>query len=193
MRKIKTDIDVDGNVNAKSVSANGIIVGLTYVGEIKMFAGSTAPSGWLICDGASLLRASYPALFSLIGTNYGSADGTHFNIPDLRDRNPIGVSGSNALASNGGADSVVLGTTNLPAHSHAPIVSTSPVLGQDTPDSTFKYLGIDGAAGAAFWVAARTSPVTTDSGNTASVGNGTAVATRDKFLAVNFIIATSGV
>lgn len=45
---------------------------------------NSPPTGFLECNGSSLLRASYPALFSAIGTAYGSADGTHFTIPDLR-------------------------------------------------------------------------------------------------------------
>jgi microcystin-dependent protein len=57
-------------------------------GSMMPFAGAAAalPTGWLICDGASLLRASYPALFTVIGTAHGAADGTHFNVPDLRGR-----------------------------------------------------------------------------------------------------------
>jgi hypothetical protein len=54
------------------------------VGSIMPFQGETAPAGYLECNGASLLRASYPELFAVIGTIYGTADGTHFNVPDFR-------------------------------------------------------------------------------------------------------------
>ena len=56
----------------------------TPPGVVYPFAGPVAniPVGYLLCDGASLLRASYPALFSAIGIIYGAADGTHFNLPD---------------------------------------------------------------------------------------------------------------
>lgn len=47
-----------------------------------VLTGGAVPAGWLACDGASLLRASYPALFAVIGVTYGSVDGTHFNVPD---------------------------------------------------------------------------------------------------------------
>ena len=60
------------------------------VGEIKAVAFETVPSGWLECNGASLLRANYAALFTAISTNYGTADATHFNIPDLRGKFPRG-------------------------------------------------------------------------------------------------------
>lgn len=60
-------------------------------GVVKQFAGSSAPSSYLMCDGASYLRATYEDLFDVIGTTYGAADGTHFNVPDMRSRLPIGV------------------------------------------------------------------------------------------------------
>lgn len=59
-------------------------------GTVLPFAGTAAPTGWLLCYGQSLLRADYPNLFTAIGTTYGAADGTHFNVPDLRGRSPIG-------------------------------------------------------------------------------------------------------
>lgn len=73
------------------------------VGEIKMSASLNAlPSGWLECNGQSLLRADYPDLFAELGTQWGAVDGTHFNIPDYRSRSPMGQgrldgSGSNPL------------------------------------------------------------------------------------------------
>ncbi len=54
----------------------------------------------LACDGTSYLRTDYPSLFAAIGTTHGSADGTHFNVPDMRRRVPIGV-GLLALAPAG--------------------------------------------------------------------------------------------
>ncbi len=58
---------------------------------MQMYAGSAAPTGWLLCDGTSYLRATYPVLFAAISTTFGSADGTHFNVPDMRGRVPVGV------------------------------------------------------------------------------------------------------
>jgi microcystin-dependent protein len=57
---------------------------LTPSGQVAMYAMATPPAGWLECDGSSVLRATYPALFAAIGTTYGSADGTHFTLPDAR-------------------------------------------------------------------------------------------------------------
>lgn len=61
------------------------------IGSIQAFGGITAPEGWLFCSGDSLLRASFPKLFAVIGTAYGSADSTHFNLPDLRGKFLRGV------------------------------------------------------------------------------------------------------
>lgn len=57
----------------------------TYPGEIAMFGRDTAPDGWLKANGAAVSRTTYSALFSAIGTRFGSGNGsTTFNIPDLR-------------------------------------------------------------------------------------------------------------
>ena len=61
------------------------------VGSIIMFAGSSAPSGWLICNGASISRETYSKLFGVIDTIYGSESQHTFNIPDLRGISSTGV------------------------------------------------------------------------------------------------------
>jgi len=57
-----------------------------FTGAVILWPTDTAPSGFLECDGSSLLRATYAALFAIIGTLYGTADVTHFNLPDYRGR-----------------------------------------------------------------------------------------------------------
>jgi len=54
------------------------------IGSIVAWPTATPPSGWLECDGSSLLRASFPNLFIVLGVTYGAADGTHFTLPDYR-------------------------------------------------------------------------------------------------------------
>lgn len=52
-------------------------------GEIRLYAGESAPDGWLPCDGTAVPRDQYPALFAVCGTRYGAGDGaTTFNVPD---------------------------------------------------------------------------------------------------------------
>jgi len=77
--KVRSDqyCDFDGN-NCNSPGGGA-------AGAVTWFAGTTAPSGWLVANGQSVSRTTYAALFSAIGTTFGSGDGsTTFNIPDLR-------------------------------------------------------------------------------------------------------------
>lgn len=88
-------------------------------GAIAAYAGSKAPEGWLLCDGSTVSRKSYPLLFAAIGTAYGSGDGsTTFGLPDLRGRVPMGISSSHALASKGGEETHKLAEAELPPHKH---------------------------------------------------------------------------
>lgn len=54
-------------------------------GTVLPFAGEAAPNGWLLCYGQAISRTTYSTLFGIIGTTYGTGDGsTTFNLPDLR-------------------------------------------------------------------------------------------------------------
>jgi microcystin-dependent protein len=106
------------------------------VGDIKAFAGSSAPLGWAFCDNVTLNRTTYGNLFAVIGTTYGVGDGsTTFGKPDLRGRVPAGrddmggtaanrlTSGGSgitgtALGSSGGAETHTLTTAQMPVHNH---------------------------------------------------------------------------
>lgn len=86
-------------------------------GLIRMYAGSVAPEGYLMCDGSAVSRDQYSGLFDVIGTTFGVGDGaTTFNLPDLSGKVPMGNSQTHALASSGGSETVAL--TDLPAHIH---------------------------------------------------------------------------
>ena len=58
-------------------------LGLNLIPAALIDLRTSAPTGWLACNGASLLRASYPALFTAIGTTFGAVDGTHFTLPTI--------------------------------------------------------------------------------------------------------------
>jgi len=95
------------------------------IGEIITWSTSTSPDpNWLICDGSSLLRANYPDLFAVIGSTYGSADGTHFNLPDLQGRVPLGFGSGMGLSiyspgDVGGEETHQLISSETPSHSHS--------------------------------------------------------------------------
>lgn len=93
-------------------------------GFIQMYGGPAAPSGWLLCDGASYATAAYPALFAALGYAFGGA-GANFNVPDLRSRSPVGAAAAalpgltpRALGASGGAETVALAGAQMPVHSH---------------------------------------------------------------------------
>lgn len=92
-------------------------------GVIELFAGSIPPAGWMVCDGATLLRASYPELFAAIGTTYGSDGVTTFKLPDLRGRAAVGFDPSqtefDVLGKLGGAKTHALTALEMPAHTHS--------------------------------------------------------------------------
>lgn len=95
----------------------------TPSGVMAPFAGSTAPGGWLLCDGTAVSRAQYSDLFATIGVAWGNGDGTTtFNLPDLRGRVPVGTNAGTfaSLAATGGVESVTLSAaqSGLPSHSH---------------------------------------------------------------------------
>ena len=78
---------------------------------IVPWSSSSVPSGFLECNGAAVSRSTYSALFAIVGTTYGAGDGAStFNLPDLQDNVAIGKSGTKALASTGGANTVQLET-----------------------------------------------------------------------------------
>lgn len=103
------------------------------------YAGSTAPTGYLLCDGSAVSRATYANLFTAISTTYGVGNGTTtFNIPDMRGRVPAGadamggtpanrlgsgatggITGSATAGAVGGEQSHQLTTSELASHSHS--------------------------------------------------------------------------
>lgn len=88
-------------------------------GEIREFAGVTAPSGWSIAAGQVLNIADRPALFAAIGNIYGGDGVDTFALPDFRNRVALGASTAHALGATGGSATVSIGSNNLPAHTHA--------------------------------------------------------------------------
>lgn len=89
------------------------------IGSIICYAGSTAPDGWLFCDGSSLSKTVYADLYSVIGTTYGeSGDHTSFYLPNLSQRLPLGKSVGSSLGGTGGNQTITLSTNQLPAHTH---------------------------------------------------------------------------
>ena len=121
-------------------------------GMVVAFAGTTAPAGWFLCDGAEISKTTYPELAAVIGTTYGAAQiSTNFKLPNLNGRMIVGAGTSTntaynqasdnytnstpniALAANGGYSNIRIQATQMPPHNHA-----------FTPD----WWGDDGGGGA---------------------------------------------
>jgi len=180
------------------------------VGSMMAFAGATAPTDWLFCDGAEVQRAVYNTLFQVIGTQYGTpSNSSVFKLPDLRGRFPLGKDNmSNPGLGQGSADRVTSPTAdglglgagnekktitkeNLPNHEHT--------LKANNGDQFFAARNIAGAS---------TDPeVTTTSGPDLANTNGAqqlpnsggidgtigqAMDVMNPYLTLNYIIYTGG-
>lgn len=104
-------------------------LGIMPVGAVTDFAGSTTPTGWLLCAGQAVSRTTYADLFTEIGTTYGVGDGsTTFNLPDYRGRVGVGKDNMNGSAANRITNAIcgIVGTTlgatggseSMTAHTH---------------------------------------------------------------------------
>ena len=89
------------------------------------YGGNNAPpTGWLVCNGSAISRATYAALFAVIGTTFGVGDGsTTFNIPDSRGRTLVGYKSADSdfgtIGATPGEKTHVLTTNEMPSHVHA--------------------------------------------------------------------------
>lgn len=88
------------------------------VGTVAMFGADRDPEGWLRCDGRVLQRSAYPALFSAIGTTYGSTNSGDFRIPDIRERSVVGTGTKYGPGDKGGNTLLTLSIAQIPAHTH---------------------------------------------------------------------------
>lgn len=158
-----------------------------FIGEVRLFGGTFAPTGWALCNGASLPIAQNEALYSLVGTTYGGDGVTTFALPDLRGRLPMHAAPQFPLGQKAGSEGVTLTTAQLPLHQHQPAaVSAS---------------GSTGNPEGALWASASSAYYATggsanDAMNAAAVqpaGGGQAHDNLSPFLAVTFIIALDGV
>lgn len=157
------------------------------IGAVTAFAGAAAPAGWLIADGSAVSRTTYALLFALLSTTYGAGDGsTTFNLPDLRGRAPIGVSGGHARGASGGAETTTLSTSQLPAHDHGSV--------GDHTHTVQSYTVDDRTKAASLFSTLLPTPSGTNTSSAAgghthsSVGSGASVPIMSPYLTLPYII-----
>lgn len=201
-------------VSADITDTRELCGGLDHVGTIQMWGGggSLLPAGWVVCQGQAVSRTTYPELFELIGTAYGSGDGsTTFNLPNLSSRLPMGVGAASglttrALAATGGVESVAIATANMPAHTH-PIDHDHANVLTDTQgahlhiDNTYAFGGGTGLVSTSTGGFIASSGATSTApghehnvnlpafaGTSGTAGGGTAISITNPFIALNFIM-----
>jgi microcystin-dependent protein len=160
-----------------------------YIGEIRMFAGNFAPSGWMFCDGALLAIAENDVLFNLIGTTYGGDGQTTFALPDLRGRIPLHQGNGVILAETGGAEEVTLTVNQIPAHTH-PLLASADLA--SSPDPAGNVLTQSRTAGVDLYL--EDTPNTTLAANSVGpVGGSQPHTNLQPYLCINFIISLFGI
>jgi microcystin-dependent protein len=163
-----------------------------FFGTIRLVGFSFAPVNWALCQGQTLSISQNTALFSLLGTYFGGDGRQTFNLPDLRGRVAVGQGQGPGLANYdqgqaGGAETVVLNGGQAPTHTHTMMAAANvtapnpgPGLALGTPATAVK---IYGAA----------SPTALAPTSIGSFGSGGPHENRQPYLALNYIIALTGI
>lgn len=176
-------------------------MGQPYVGEIRMFGGSFAPAGWMMCQGQLLPISENETLFQLIGTTYGGDGQSTFGLPDLQGRVPMhmgqgpGISQNYQIGEKAGVESVTLSTQQIPIHNHA-AVATNAQGDTNTPAQT-AILASMGPAGIAqvpcYLPFANTNQVALSAQTIGPTGGSQPHDNMQQYLCITFIISLFGV
>ena len=166
-----------------------------WLGEIALVAFNFAPQGWAFCNGQLLSIAQNTALFSLLGTTYGGDGQTTFALPNLQSRAPLHFGQGTGLSpyvlgATGGVESVTLQTPQIPAHTHSYTPQASTAGG--TAVSPAGAFWAESASGDTIYQGgtSNTQMAPQTLGNT---GGGQAHENRQPLLALNYVIALTGI
>lgn len=125
----------------------GQLQAIIPTGTITAYGGATAPTGWLLCDGAARSRTTYSALWDVLrngtaSSPFGNGDGsTTFNIPNLQQRFPLGKATSGTGATLGGTGGAIDHTHTVDAHTHTINSHTHPL--SDAGAAKISYTSTD--------------------------------------------------
>ncbi|MBR9971304.1 phage tail protein [Magnetospirillum sulfuroxidans] len=166
-----------------------------FIGQIALYSFAFAPTGWAICNGATIQITQNQALASLLGNYFGGDLRTFFNLPDMRGRASIFADNSagRTLGNSGGVDSIALPSDVLPAHMHlASAMSTPPTVlsPQGAALATLPSNGTTPITG--LYTTASTSQAAMAGIAVGTAGASQPMENRQPSLALNFCIATAG-
>ncbi|MFA6715645.1 MAG: tail fiber protein [Victivallaceae bacterium] len=170
-----------------------------FISEIRLFSyGATRliPPKWALCDGASVPRGQYDALFSIIGNIYGGDGITNFKLPDFRGRVPMQCgSGTDlsphSLGSRGGDEKISLGIDQIPRHRHETKVVHDTA---EQADPAGAYLAFDDSPDVKVYESySKGNYVAMNDRALKTTGNGKGHENRQPFIALCFCIALDGV
>ena len=162
---------------------------------IVPWSSASVPTGFLECNGQTVSRSTYSALFAIVGTTYGAGDGSStFLVPNLADNVPVGKSNNKALASTGGANTVsstgnVAGSTANASLSTAQLASHSHTFSSGSPGPTPGRVTIAGNLVSNF-ATANTGSGTGHLHNMSANFSGDATSVVQPYLALIYIIKT---
>lgn len=164
-----------------------------YLGEIRIVAFAFAPRGWALCQGQLLPIAQNAALFSLLGTFYGGNGQSTFALPNFQGVAALGVDPDDGTlarpGSTGGASTVTLTPSQLPAHSHTVNTVTSTGTTSNPANATFAVP----RAGRLTEAAYGTGPAVPLAADAFGVAGGSLPHNNmQPFLTMNYIIALQG-
>jgi microcystin-dependent protein len=160
-----------------------------FVGEIRICAGSRAPSGWAFCDGSKMAISENESLFLLIGTTYGGDGRETFLLPDLRGRVPVSLGNGLNLGDPGGVETVTLSVEQFPAHNH-PMMSTVDPASRSTVEGSVPASMPAAGTGSAYGSAQPFRPL--NSSSVAPTGGGSAHDNLQPYVCLSFIISLFG-
>ena len=169
-----------------------------FIGEIRLFAGTYAPQGWLLCQGQLIGISDNETLYTLLGTTYGGDGQSTFGLPNLQGSLPIGQGQgpdltNRIIGQQLGSETVTLTQAQIPAHSHA-VYATSETATTVTPGPGVMLATVPNPQG--FYDGGTANPPTKAAFSNSAVGVAGGSQPHSNHMptaSINYIIATVGI